>query len=96
MPHPIANIAISLAPVAADLFGKVINIKKDAGEKKDTETRLEQLENYEVEQAKLLEELTLKVDYLQQRNQYLTWMAGIAIWLSTLSFIGIIVLYFIL
>ncbi|MGK7389233.1 MAG: hypothetical protein ACNS60_02745 [Candidatus Cyclobacteriaceae bacterium M2_1C_046] len=94
MPHPLANIAISLAPVAADLFGKVVNIKKEAGEKKDISTRVEQLENYEVEQAKLLEELTLKVDYLQQRNRTLSWMAGIAIWLGIFSFIGIIVLIF--
>lgn len=94
MSHPIANIAISLAPIAADLFGKVVNIKKEAGQKKDLADRVEQLENYEVEQAKLLEELSLKVDYLQQKNRTLSWIAGIAIWLSVLSFLAIILLLF--
>ena len=94
MPHPLANIAISLAPMAADLVGKVLNLKKEAGEKNDISDRVEKLENYEVEQAKLLEELTLKVDYLMQKNRSLTWIAGIAIWIGTLSFIGLILLIF--
>lgn len=94
MPHPLANIAISLAPMAADLVGKVLNIKKEASEKNDLSSRVEKLENYEVEQAKLLEELTLKVDYLMQKNRSLTWVAGIAIWIGTLSFIGLILLIF--
>lgn len=94
MPHPIANIAISLAPMAADLLGKVIKIKKESPEKKDIESRVEQLENYEVEQAKLLEDLSLKVDYLQHRNRTLSWVAGIAIWLGIISFIGMIILFF--
>ena len=71
MPLPLANLALSLAPLAADLVGKIVGMKKDANSKKDVELRLEKLENYEVEQARLIQELTLKVEFLQKSQKKL-------------------------
>lgn len=90
MAHPIANIALSLAPMAADMVGKILNLKKEANEKSDLDERVEKLENYEVEQAKLMEELSLKVDYLYRKNRTLSWIVSIALWFAVLSLAGLI------
>lgn len=71
MPHPLASIAISLAPFAAELVGKVLNMKTEGKSKKDLQERISKIENYEIEQAKLIKKLTHKVEYLQVQQKKL-------------------------
>jgi hypothetical protein len=71
----LASIAISLAPLAADLAGKILNMKKDGKSEKNLQERIEKIENYEIEQAKLIKKLTHKVEYLQVQQKKLKRMA---------------------
>lgn len=87
----LASIALSLAPLAADMVGKIINMKKEGKSEKGLKERIDKLENYEVEQAKLIKKLINKVEYLQvqqKRSRRLAMTAFIFALLSLLILLG--------
>ena len=94
MPLPFANIALSLAPIAADLATRMFNIKKEAKSKKDLEERLSKLENYEVEQAKLIADLVVKVEQLQKKQKSSTIYIVISLLTSFFLFLLLIFVTF--
>lgn len=70
-----ASIALSLAPLAADMVGKILHMKKEGKSEKNLQERIKKLENYEVEQAKLIKKLINKVEYLQVQQKKIKRMA---------------------
>lgn len=94
MPHPITQIAISLAPYAADLLTKIVGYKKDAKSNNNIEERLGRLEDYEVQQAKLVKELAEKVEQLQNRYKRLYSAFVFVILFAAALVVGSIFLYF--
>lgn len=89
-----ASIALNLAPLAADMVGKILNMKKEGKAKNDLQARIEKLENYEVEQANLINKLIHKVEYLQVRQRKLQTLVIAAIVFSLVSLIFAAVIFF--
>ena len=85
MPHPFASIALSLAPIAADMVGKIMNMKKDGKTKNDLQMRIEKLESYEVEQAQLIKKLVNKIEYLQKQQRRLKRVAVASIVIGVIA-----------